>query len=131
MRLKMSKNNKPSILLWRDIYDMSDKVAKHFNLRYGKILPETRKLVRFYGEATGCEKCFSSGVPDSEERCKEKILRIRIHQITRPNKPLATSTIVETLAHELAHLREWNHGSAHRRLTKEILEYIREIGYEV
>ena len=117
-----------SILLWRDIYEIADKVCLQFGLRYGKILPETRKRARCYGEAAPCDKCYNN--PNIDERnCNEKILRIRLHHLNKNNKPLACSTIIKTLAHELAHLREWNHGTAHRAFEAEIMDFIRDMGY--
>lgn len=119
-----------SILLWRDLFQIADKVCAQFGFSYGKILPETRMRVRCYGETFACPKCVNAS-HIKQENCREKILYIRLHCLNKPNKPLARATILRTLAHELAHLREWNHGPAHRGLEKEILEFIKEIGYEV
>lgn len=119
----------PSVLLWKDIHDISDKVCIHFGMRYGKIVPETRKRARHYGETAPCDKCHNN--PNVDERnCNEKILSIRVHVLNK-NKPLGNSTILRTLAHELAHLREWYHTPAHKEFEAEILEFIRELGYNV
>lgn len=119
-----------SIILWKDIHEISDKVCEYFNLSYGKILPETRMKVRHYGECSPCDKCFDAEHID-ETNCNEKILYIRLHQLNKPRLPLASSTILRTLAHELAHLREWKHGPKHESFEIEIIKYIRELGYEV
>lgn len=121
---------KSSILLWKDIYEIADKVCKQYGLKYGKIIPETRKLARHYGECRPCLKC-TKAEHINHRNCNEKILYIRIHQLNDPKKALASSTILETLAHELAHLREWDHGRAHRAFEKEIITFIRELGYEL
>lgn len=102
----------PSVILWKEIHEISDKVCKNYGLKYNAILPETRKLVRYYGECLPTPKGMN--------------INIRIHQLKNPNKPLAKSTILRTLAHELAHLKYWDHGSDHTAFSKEILNYIRE-----
>ena len=121
---------KNTVVLWKDIHDATQKVCKHYNLSYGKIVPETRKLAKHYGECQPCDKCFHAAHID-ETNCNEKILYIRVHQLNRPRVPLATSTILRTLAHELAHLQEWDHGKAHRLFEEEIVDYIKELGYDV
>jgi predicted SprT family Zn-dependent metalloprotease len=46
-------------------------------------------------------------------------VEIRIYRSDRKTR-LALSTILDTIAHELAHLIEWDHGPSHRRLTSAI-----------
>ena len=121
---------KNTVVLWKDIYEVSDKVAKHYGLTYSKIIPETRMQTRHYGECVPCDKCHNAEHID-ELNCNEKILSIRVHQLNKPRVALATSTILRTLAHELAHLREWVHGKQHREFEKEIVEYMKELGYDV
>jgi len=122
-------SSRTTIVLWRDIYAIADKVCKHFGLRYGRILPETRMRTRHYGECRPCDKCCKAKHID-EKNCSEKLLYIRLHQLNKPRVPLSTKTIIVTLAHELAHLREWKHGPRHAAFEKEILKYIKEeIGY--
>lgn len=121
---------KSSIVLWKDIHEIAQKVCKYYGLKYGKIVPETRKLAQHYGECRPCDKCQKAGHID-ERNCSEKILSIRIHQLNRPRVALATSTILRTLAHELAHLRVWDHGKAHTAFEEEIVEYMQELGYKV
>ncbi len=119
---------KSSIVLWKDIYEIAQEVCKHYNLSYGRIVPETRKQARHYGECRPCEKCYNAEHID-EINCNEKILYIRIHHLNRPRKAMATSTILRTLAHELAHLRCWKHGPAHRKFEREIINFIQELGH--
>ena len=121
---------KTTIVLWRDIHEIAQKVCKHYDFSYGKIVPETRKLAKHYGECQPCDKCSNAEHID-ERNCNEKILFIRIHQLNRPKVALATSTILRTLAHELAHLRHWDHGKVHTAFEMEIVEYIKELGYDV
>jgi len=119
---------KSSIVLWKDIHEIAQAVCRYYNLSYGRIVPETRKQARHYGECRPCEKCFNSEHID-EVNCNEKILYIRIHHLNDPRKALATSTILHTLAHELAHLKCWKHGSEHRAFEREIVEFIKDLGY--
>ncbi len=117
-----------SIVLWKDIHEIAEKVCKHYSLSYGRIVPEIRKQTKHYGECRPCDKCSNSEHID-EINCNEKILYIRIHQLNKPRVALAKSTILQTLAHELAHLRQWNHGAAHRAFEDEIMAFIRKTGY--
>lgn len=119
-----------TILLWRDIIEVSNKVCRKFDLTYGKIEPCTSRRYHDFGEAAACDRCYNSEHINIAH-CKEKIIKIRIHQLNRPNAPLKTSTILHTLAHELAHLRQWEHGKAHRAFTKEIIQFMQELGYDV
>ena len=119
-----------SLLLWRDIVEIADKVCVKYDLTYGSIKPCTNRRYRHYGEAGACPRCAKSKRID-DANCKEKVIRIRIHQLNRPNRPLKTTTILDTLAHELAHLRNWNHGEAHREFQAEIIDFIKSLGYTV
>jgi len=119
-----------SIIIWRDIIEISQKVCRKYNLQYGQILPCTSKRYRDYGEASPCDRCYNSK-KIKEENCNEKVIKIRIHQLNRPNRPLHTSTILHTLAHELAHLNHWEHGKKHREFMKEVIDYIDSLGYDV
>ena len=103
---------------------------KEYNLSYGKIVPETRKLTRCFGECSPCDKCYNAEHID-ERNCREKILSIRVHQLDKPHISLARGTILRTLAHELTHLQEWDHGPGHRVLEKEIRQYIKDLGYDI
>lgn len=121
---------KSSIVLWKDIHEIAQQVCKHYGLSYGRIVPETRKQTKHYGECRPCNKCMNAEHID-EVNCSEKILYIRIHQLNKPRVALATSTILQTLAHELAHLRQWKHGAAHKAFKDKITAFIKETGYTV
>ena len=60
-------------------------------------------------------------------------IKLRLHRFHRPNQALAPSTVMATLAHEIAHLTKgcWDHGPAHRAKTREVAEWIRGLGYPV
>lgn len=119
-----------SIVLWREIYEIADLVCKNFGLSYGKILPETRMRAQHYGEIRPCERCCNATHID-EINCKEKNLYIRLHILNKPKIPLATRTILDTVAHELAHLKEWRHGPKHNEFQQNIMDYMMDIGHEV
>jgi hypothetical protein len=122
------------ILIWRNLHEIAAKVCQKYGLRYSKIEPETNLRVHTYGEALPCDRCHTNNLNGNGialANCHEKIIKIRIHQIHRPNRPLSLRTIVDTLAHELAHLRAdcWQHGRTHDNFRREILVFIKEIGY--
>lgn len=95
-----------SILVWREVAVLARRAQKRFGLRTYTIGPETHPRARRYGA------CSEAGA-----------ITLRVHVLGRPSRPLKRSTILRTLAHELAHLREWDHGRAHRALTQEILVF--------
>lgn len=84
-------------------------IAARFGLRYRAIEAERPRVKRRYGV------CYADGT-----------IRIRLrHSAT--GKPLKYSSLVNTLCHELAHLRHFNHGVRFQRFHREILEYARTI----
>jgi hypothetical protein len=83
-------------------------LALRFGLRYRAIEAERPNVKRRYGV------CFADGT-----------IRIRLRHAVS-GRPLRYSSLVNTLCHELAHLRHFNHGLRFRRLYFEILEYARE-----
>lgn len=124
-------NHAKGVLLWRDLLEIAEKVCGHYGLTFAKMEPETRRRKTWYGECIECDRCHTNEHVN-KGRCSEKIIKIRIHQLNRRNRPLAMSVIMDTLAHELAHLdpKTWRHGVAHRAKTQEILAFIRELGYD-
>ncbi len=119
-----------SIILWKDMYEIADKVCLQFGMTYGGIMPERKKLARYFGACWPCKKCIDAEHID-EKNCNEKILYIRLHQLDAPRRSLANKTILRTLAHELAHLKEWDHGPEHIKVESEIKEFIKELGHKV
>jgi len=85
-------------------------IAARFELRYKVIEAERPRVRRRYGV------CYSDGT-----------IRIRLrHAVT--GEPLKYSSLVNTLCHELAHLRHFNHGLRFRRFYAQILEFARDSG---
>jgi hypothetical protein len=86
----------------------AQRIARRFGLRYKEIAAERANVKRRYGV------CYADGS-----------IRIRLRH-TLTGRSLKYSSLVNTLCHELAHLRHFNHGLRFRRLYFEILEYARD-----
>ncbi len=86
------------------------RIARHFRLRYRSLEAERANVTSRYGI------CYSDG------RIK---IRLR-HAVT--GRPLKYSSLVNTLCHELAHLRHFNHGERFKIFYLELLGYARREG---
>ena len=62
-----------TIVLWKNLHEISQKVCKYYGLSYGRIVPETRKLAKHYGECSPCPTCCAAEHID-EVNCNEKIV---------------------------------------------------------
>ena len=86
------------------------RIAPVFGLRYRVIEPERPQVKRRLGV------CYRDGT-----------IRIRLfHAAT--GRPLKYSSLVDTLCHELAHLRHFNHGKRFQSFYRRILEHARREG---
>ncbi len=86
------------------------RLAERFRLEFQAIEAERANVKSRYGI------CFSDGT-----------IRIRLlHAVTR--RALNYSSLVNTLCHELAHLRHFNHGPRFKDFYLEILEFARREG---
>ncbi len=83
------------------------RIASRFGLRFRSIEPERANVKRRYGV------CYSDGS-----------IRIRLRHATT-GKALKYSSLVNTLCHELAHLRHFNHGPRFRAFYLQLLEWAR------
>jgi predicted metal-dependent hydrolase len=88
----------------------ASRIAHVFGLRYRAIEPERPHVRRRLGV------CYADGT-----------IRIRLHH-ARSGRPLKYSSLVDTLCHELAHLRHFNHGRRFQALYRRILEHARRSG---
>ena len=86
------------------------RIAAPFGLRYKSLAAERANVKNRYGV------CYSDGE-----------IRIRLRHVTT-GRPLKYSSLVNTLCHELAHLRYFNHGLRFRALYSKLLEYARAQG---
>jgi predicted metal-dependent hydrolase len=83
------------------------RIAARFDLRYRSIEAERANVTSRYGI------CYEDGV-----------IKIRLrHAVT--GEPLRYSSLVNTLCHELAHLRHFNHGERFRVFYRDVLEFAR------
>ena len=88
----------------------AERIAARFGLRYRAIEAEQANVNSHYGI------CYSDGV-----------IRIRLrHAVTR--RPLKYSSLVNTLCHELAHLRHFDHGEGFKRFYQQLLQFARGEG---
>jgi len=86
------------------------EIARAFGLRYRAIEPERPHVKRRLGV------CYADGT-----------IRIRLFH-ARSGRPLKYSSLVDTLCHELAHLRHFNHGRRFQALYRRILAHARRTG---
>ena len=85
-------------------------IAGRFGLRYRALEPERPNVKARYGV------CFSDGT-----------IRVRLRHATT-GRPLKYSSLVNTLCHELAHLKHFDHGPRFQQLYGQILEFARDQG---
>jgi hypothetical protein len=88
-----------------------ETLARSFGLRYAVIEAERDGVHGHYGI------CYEDGV-----------IRIRLRHATT-GRLLKESSLVDTLCHELAHLRQMDHGPRFRQLYGRILDRARREGY--
>lgn len=86
------------------------RIAAQFDLEYQGIEPENSRVKRRYGA------CFSDGR-----------IKIRLTH-ARTGRPLKYSSMVDTLCHELAHLKHFNHGPQFKACYFRILDWARAEG---
>ncbi len=87
------------------------ELARAFNLRYRSIEPERSGVNGHYGI------CYEDGE-----------IRIRLRH-ARTGRLLKESSLVDTLCHELGHLRYFDHSLRFRRFYARILDRARGLGY--
>jgi len=88
----------------------AERIAQRFRLEYRLIDAEPRHVKRRYGI------CYADGR-----------IQIRLRHATT-GKPLKYSSLVNTLCHELAHLRHFNHGARFKAFYLRLLGYARVEG---
>jgi len=88
----------------------ADRIARHFHLAYREISPERANVRRRYGV------CYSDG----------RILVRLSHAKT--GEALKYSSLINTVCHEMAHLRHFNHGPRFKAFYIELVDYARREG---
>jgi len=85
----------------------AEQISRQFGLRYKSVTAERANVTSRYGSC-----------------CEDGAIKIRLrHAVT--GKPLKYSSLVNTLCHELAHLRYFHHGERFKSFYLQILEYAR------
>ena len=88
----------------------AERIARRFSLRFKSVEAERANVKRRYGV------CYSDGA-----------IKIRLrHAVT--GRPLKYSSLVNTLCHELAHLRHFNHGARFKAFYLQLLDFARAQG---
>jgi predicted metal-dependent hydrolase len=88
----------------------AEHIARHFGLEYRSIEAERANVRSRYGV------CYADGG-----------IKIRLrHAVT--GRALKYSSLVNTLCHELAHLRHFNHGERFKAFYFQLLEFARREG---
>ena len=88
----------------------AQRLAGSFDLPLRALHAESPRVKRRYGI------CYADGT-----------IKIRLRSV-RNGELLRESSLVDTLCHELAHLRHFDHGARFERLYRRILEYARRHG---
>jgi len=97
--------------MMRQLRSVGDELARRFGLSYRAIDPEREGVTAHYGI------CYEDGR-----------IRIRLRH-ARTRGLLKQSSLIDTLCHELAHLRHLDHSLRFRRLYGRILGEARRLGY--
>jgi hypothetical protein len=88
----------------------AERIAAAFGLRYRAIVAEHPRVKSRYGA------CYSDG-----------LISIRLKHATT-GQPLKYSSLMDTLCHELAHLRHFNHGPQFKAFFLKLLGWARQQG---
>ena len=87
------------------------QLATHFGLKYTSIEAEVDGVIAHYGI------CYADGT-----------IRIRLRHATT-GRLLKESSLVDTLCHELAHLKHFDHSLRFRRFHERVLAEARRLGW--
>jgi len=88
----------------------ADQICARFGLHYQSIEAERANVKRRYGI------CYSDGT-----------IKIRLRHVTT-GQPLKYSSLVNTLCHELAHLKHFDHSPRFQNFYQQILQWARQQG---
>lgn len=88
----------------------ADRICHRFGLRYRSLEPERANVKRRYGI------CYDDGS-----------IKIRLRHVST-GEPLKYSSLVNTLCHELAHLKHFNHGPHFKAFYARLLAWARYEG---
>ncbi len=86
------------------------RIASQFGLRYQAVVADSPRATSRYGV------CYEDG-----------LIKIRLNHATT-GRPLKYSSLIDTLCHELAHLKHFNHGPQFKSFFFELLGWSRKQG---
>jgi predicted metal-dependent hydrolase len=104
----MASKRTESIRVMKQLRQDADRIATHFHLKYKELKAEKNGVNGHYGI------CYEDGE-----------IKIRLRHATS-GKLLKYSSLVNTLCHELTHLRYFDHGDDFKRLYFQILKWAKE-----
>lgn len=107
-RAALQKDHKAS--LWARLEADAKRISVRFGLAYTRLEPERDGVRAHYGIT------YSDGT-----------IRIRLKHATT-GRPLRYSSLVNTVCHELAHLRHFNHGPRFKAFYFKLLDWARGEG---
>ena len=96
--------------LWERLEADARRIAAQFRLECSRLEPEREGVRSHYGITYG-----------------DGTIRIRLRHAAT-GRPLKYSSLVNTVCHELAHLRHFNHGERFKKLYFRILDWARQEG---
>ena len=94
-------------LLMESLNRDAERIAQRFSLHFKSIEAERANVKRRYGV------CYSDGA-----------IKIRLRHVVT-GRSLKYSSLVNTLCHELAHLRHFNHGPRFKAFYLQLLDFAR------
>src|SRR5262249_14215185 len=109
-RGRVSLQQREKTALWARVEADAKRIAARFELEYRRIEPEREGVRRHYG------------IPYSD-----RTIRIRGRH-ARTGRPLKYSRVVNTVCHELAHLKHFNHGPRFKKYYFRLLDWARSEG---
>ena len=89
----------------------AESLARHFRLKYLRIEAEVEGVLEHYGV------CYADG-----------LIRIRLRH-AKTGRLLKESSLMDTLCHELAHLKHFDHSIRFRRFHRRVLDEARRRGW--
>jgi predicted metal-dependent hydrolase len=94
----------------------------------GRLELDARALARVFGLGYRAIESEHAGVRRRLGVCyADGTIRIRLFHAST-GRPLKYSSLIDTLCHELAHLRHFNHGARFQAFYRRILEHARRVG---
>jgi hypothetical protein len=96
--------------LLRRLQGDAERIARHFGLEYRDIAAEHPRVKSRYGV------CYQDG-----------LIKIRLNH-AKTGQPLKYSSLIDTLCHELAHLKHFDHGPEFKEFFFKLLGWARRQG---